>query len=218
MSQCLGSGGIHQGVEPVGRVSPAGVSRNLNFLLLDIAAEELTKSCANSFKLCSINCTQRVSHDVRSSLSRLAESGADPLQKRGMRVLPPRSWPKPFAALAQKLSGHMLSLQSCASRPFSVLKPTAGKGGGKSVSLAALPFSVLPESCLNPACSWQGGVGEVPQDSWSAQACSTGHCSSSVHPRGFPQQDLRLGRSGESSPVSAPAAAREGAPARQVSL
>lgn len=63
-SQRLGSGGRHQGVWPVGWLSLSGVSRNLNCLLPDIAAEELTKSCADSFKLCSINCTQCVSHDV----------------------------------------------------------------------------------------------------------------------------------------------------------
>lgn len=72
----------------MGWLLPAVVSKNLSFLLSDVAAEELTKSCANSFKLCSINCTQRVSHDVLCSLSRLAECGADPLQRQGMRVVP----------------------------------------------------------------------------------------------------------------------------------
>lgn len=75
------------------------------------------------------------SHDVLSSLSRLAGHGADPVQSAGMRVLPLWSWPKPSAALAQnlscaalakRLSGAALSLQSCASRPFSVLRPAAG--------------------------------------------------------------------------------------------
>lgn len=61
MSRCLGSGGIRGGVGPMGRLSPGGVSSNRDFLLLDIAAQELTRSYANSFKLCSTNCTWRVS-------------------------------------------------------------------------------------------------------------------------------------------------------------
>ena len=181
----------------------------------DIAAEDLTKSCANRSKLCSVNCTQPVSHDVLSSLSRLAESRADTLRSRGMRVLPLRSWPKPSAALARKLSraalakrrlGPTLSLQSCASRPFGVPKRAAGAG----LSPAALPCGVLPEPCLQLAVA--EGLVVRPALRHRASLCP------SVHPsQGLSRQDLWLGRSGESSPVCAPAAGHGDVPAGQVS-
>lgn len=156
-----------------------GIRRNLNSLLSDAAAEELTQSCANSFKLCAVSCTQRVSHDLLSSLSRLAKSRAGPLQRREMKVVSMWSWPKTSQALAQKLllpkDFGVLCYPCRAAQPETLQCADTCSSGGESVGPAARPCAAQ----ILPAATAGRGARA------SAQPCSTGHRSGSM-PGAFP--------------------------------
>lgn len=148
-SQHLGLGGIRRGVGSVEWLFPSAKGRNPDFLLSGIAAEELTKSCANSFKLCSINCTQPVSHDVLSSLSRLAESGADPLQRRGMRGCCPYARGRNPLQLLHKSHLMLLGLAELRIQTLQCTKTHSG-GGVREPHCPVFWCTPVPRTCALP--------------------------------------------------------------------